>query len=135
MKKIIVLLCLGLIGCATVPGNNKVLRSTTKKTESNIKIVPAAKTGTAVKIETIVKTEPPVDLVEMDNIIEIFSDAIKNNPNDAGAYYNRAVAYFHKKDYENSWQDVHKAETLGIKIDSTFTGLVDKLKKASGREK
>ncbi len=121
MKKIIVLLCLGLIGCSTVPSRNKVLSTTSEKT----KVV--------LNSETVVNA--PVNQNEIDDIIAIFSKAIKNNPNYAGAYYNRAAAYFHKNEYDKSWQDIHRAEELGINVDDKFIELVNKLKKASGRDK
>ena len=113
MKKIIVFLCLVLAGCATV---------------SSHKVSPqAAKTKPA--------TIAVVDQKEIDNIIAVFTESIKHNPNYAGAYYNRAVAYFYKNDYDKSWQDIHKAEALGINIDVKFIELVVKLKQASGRDK
>ena len=112
MKKITVLLCLLLAGCATASRDGKIP-------------CQALKAGSATA----------VDQKEIDDIIVVFSKAIKNNPDYAGAYYNRAAAYFHKNDYDKSWQDIHKAEELGIKVDSTFIELVDKLKKASGRDR
>lgn len=112
MKKIIVLLCLVLAGCATV-SHEKVLPQTAK-----------AKPVTVV-----------VDQKEIDNIIAVFTESIKHNPDQAGAYYNRGSAYFYKKDYDKSWQDIHKAEELGIHIDVKFIELVGKLKKASGRDR
>jgi tetratricopeptide (TPR) repeat protein len=112
MKKITVLLCLLLAGCATASRDSKIP-------------CQAVKTGSATA----------VDQKEIDDIIVVFSKAIKNNPDYAGAYYNRAAAYFHKNDYDKSWQDIHKAEELGIKVDAKFIELVDKLKKASGRDR
>ena len=112
MKKIIVLLCLALAGCATVPSENKIPSQTAK-----------------------VAATVTIDQKELDNIIAVFSEAIKKNPNYAGAYYNRAAAYFYMKDYDKSWLDAHKAEELGIKSDPMLIELVAKLKRASGREK
>ncbi|MBU0548683.1 MAG: tetratricopeptide repeat protein [Candidatus Omnitrophica bacterium] len=124
MNKIIILLCLGLVGCSTVPRDNKILRSTSQES------------GIAENTESAINTlDVPIDQKEIDDIIAIFSEAIKNNPNYAGAYYNRAVAYFHNNNYDKSWQDIHKAEALGINVDSKFVELVEKLKKASGRNR
>ncbi len=64
-------------------------------------------------------------IIECDKAIEL-------NPNNGGVYYNRGAAYFYNKDYNKSWDDMHKAESLGYKVDSEF---IEKLKKASGREK
>ncbi|MDD5282249.1 MAG: tetratricopeptide repeat protein [Candidatus Omnitrophica bacterium] len=112
MKKTIILLCLVLAGCATVPSENKI-PSQASKVESTVTI----------------------DQKELDNIINVFSQAIKTNPNYAGAYYNRAVAYYYKNNYDKSWEDIHKAQELGFGNDSMLTGLVNRLKKATGREK
>ncbi len=77
----------------------------------------------------------PVGQKELDNMVSIFSEAIKNKPNYAGAYYNRAVAYYYKKDYDKSWQDVHKVEELSAEFDQSLAKLIGKLRKASGRNK
>jgi len=74
-----------------------------------------------------------INEAEMDGVISVFSETIKNNPEYAGAYYNRAIAYFYyQNNYEKCWQDVHKAESLGLKFSPDF---VQALKKASNREK
>jgi len=70
-----------------------------------------------------------------------FSSMIFKDSNNAGAYYERAVASFKwseetaeasGKDYDGVWEDVHKAESLGVKIDPDF---LNALKNVSGREK
>ena len=109
MKKILVLLCLGLIGCTV-----------------SIKESKAPFQATAAKTKYI-----PFEENEIDNMISVFSEAIKNQPNFAGFYYNRGIAYFYKKNYDKSWQDVHKAESLGYKFNVDF---IKSLRKASGRE-
>ncbi len=103
MKNFIVLLCLGLIGCATVAKETK--------------------TPPPVIRETVV-----VDQTEMDGVIAVFSEAIKKDPTQAGSYYNRAIAYFYKKDYPRCWEDVKKAESLGATFNDDF---IAALKKAS----
>ena len=62
MKKIIVLLCLVLAGCTTISSVNNIPPQTVKR-------------------EPIVA----VDQNELDDIIAVFSQAIKNNPDYAGA--------------------------------------------------
>jgi len=84
------------------------------------------------KLPEGVKKPVVADAAEMDSVIAVFSNAIKKTPNFAGAYYNRAIAYFYKNQYEQSWQDVHKAESLGCKFSADFLA---SLKKASQREK
>ncbi len=110
MKKIIVLLCLCLTGCATVAKE------------------PAPRHHRA----TAAKKPVAVNGMEMDSIIAVFTDAINKDPNYAGAYYNRAIAYFYKEDYEKSWRDVYVAQSLGCKFSESF---IVSLKKASHREK
>lgn len=62
-----------------------------------------------------------------------YNQAIEMNPNYVEAYYNRGVAWFKEGLYEQAWQDIHKAESLGYKdFDPKF---IESLKKASGREK
>ncbi len=51
---------------------------------------------------------------------------------DAKAYYNRAGAYYYKKDYDKAWEDVHKAQGLGYQINPEF---LKALCEASGRDK
>lgn len=80
----------------------------------------------------IIGKPAPVNQAEMDSVISVFSEAIKNNPNYAGAYYNRAIAYFYKNNYEQCWQDVQMAESLGCRFSADF---LKSLKKASRREK
>jgi hypothetical protein len=101
MKKIILLFCIGIMGCATV------------------------------RPQATVKKPVVVDQAEMDSVIAVFSQTIKESPKNAGAYYNRAIAYFHKAEYEKCWQDVHMAESLGLKFSDDF---IKSLKKASQRE-
>ncbi|MDP2830850.1 MAG: hypothetical protein Q8O02_01210, partial [Candidatus Omnitrophota bacterium] len=73
-----------------------------------------------------------VSEAEINSIISIFSEAIKKSPNFAGGYYNRAVAYFYKNNYEQCWRDVYMAESLGCKFSANF---LESLKKASRRER
>ncbi len=113
MKRIIVFLCLGIIGCTTVQ--------------------TAEKPKITLEANSIADTKPiPIDQKEIEEIIVVFSEAIQKNPNYAGGYSNRGLAYFHKNDYDKSWQDVHKAESLGCKFSANF---LESLKKVSGREK
>lgn len=111
MKIIIVLLCLALVGCTTVAKRSKAP-------------CPAAK-----------KDLVTVDQKELDHMISVFSEEIKKNSRYSGAYYNRAVAYYYKKDYDKSWQDVHKVQKLSTGLDPSLANLIERLQKASGRDK
>lgn len=68
---------------------------------------------------------------DYDQAISDYNKAIKIRP-DGSAYFERAFVYFLIKQYDKSWEDVHKAESLGSKLDQKF---LEQLKKASGREK
>ena len=68
----------------------------------------------------------------LDQAILDSSRAIELLPSLAEAYYVRGVTYFMKKDYDKSWENIHKAESMGCR---TRPEDIDALKKASGREK
>jgi len=108
MRGIIVLLCLGLIGCATAP-----------KVQKKPPVVEKA-------------VKKAISQEDLDRTITIFNETIKQNPSYAGAYYNRAIAYYYKKEYDKSWEDVHKAESLGLVFKPEF---IESLQKASCRKK
>lgn len=62
-----------------------------------------------------------------------FNKAIKLDPNYGDAYYKRAWTCYFLGKYNEAWEDVQKAESLGITINPKFlAALKDKL---SGREK
>jgi len=67
--------------------------------------------------------------------ISDFTRAIEINPNLAEAYNNRGLVYYTTKEYDKAWVDVHRAESLGYKQDKEDLEFLEKLKKASGREK
>ena len=60
------------------------------------------------------------------------SKAIQISPNYAKAFHNRGVIYLLRREYNKSWEDLHKAEALGYKINPRF---LEELKKTTGREK
>ena len=60
-----------------------------------------------------------------------FNQAIERNPSYAAAYNNRAIVEDQLKEYDNSWEDVHKAEELGYVVNFKF---INKLKEATGRD-
>jgi len=47
------------------------------------------------------------------------------------AYYNRGAAYYYKREYDQAWEDVHKAQSLGLQIRPDF---LKALREASGRQ-
>ena len=67
-------------------------------------------------------------------MIEAISDytkALEINPGDAGTYYARGFTYYFKKEYEKSWVDVKKAQSLGYSIHPKF---LEDLLDASGTQ-
>ena len=106
MRKAIIFLVLVLIGCASTGKEPLAQKSVDKKY--------------------------CIENSELDSAISSFTQAIKNNPNYGGAYWNLAKAYFHKKDYNKSWENLYKAESLCYKFDPAFK---ESLIKASGRKK
>jgi len=61
-----------------------------------------------------------------------YNKAIEIEPSDPEVYHNRAYTYFLKKEYDKAWEDVHKTEQLGAKVNSKF---LTNLKEESRREK
>ncbi|MCX5705025.1 MAG: hypothetical protein NTZ92_03060 [Candidatus Omnitrophica bacterium] len=103
---ILVLLCLIISGCATT--NKECVSKTSKSSEKNVSII---------------------DTAWLDKVINVFSEELKARPNQSGIYYNRAVAYYYKKEYDLSWKDVRQAQKLSGTIDPAF---LKKLTAASG---
>ena len=137
MKKIIILLCLGLAGCATAPKQSQPLPPAAKNAETKIETVKIPETKKKPEIAEVVKLGPAkaqviIDQSEIDSVLAVFSEAIQKNSDYAGAYYNRAKAYFYKKEFDKSWQDVHKAESLGCDFNTDF---LEALRMASGRDR
>ena len=69
---------------------------------------------------------------QYDQAIAYFNKTIEINPRYADAYHNRGVAYFSKREYEKAWDDVHKTESLGSRVNPEF---LQALREASGRQK
>jgi cytochrome c-type biogenesis protein CcmH/NrfG len=61
-----------------------------------------------------------------------YDEAIRLDPKRADAYAGRALLRFLEKDYDGSWKDVHKAQSLGGEVRPPF---LEALKKMSGRDK
>ena len=107
------------MGCATTPKESKGPYQAAKRLQS---ITGKKQTANANYISP----------KELNNIISIFDEALKKNPKYAGVYYYRAIAYFYKKDYINSWKDVFMAESLGCTFKGSF---IQSLRKATRAEK
>ena len=73
-----------------------------------------------------------LDSGNVDEAISFFSKAIEVSPRSGEAHYYRGLAYYLKKEYDKSWEDIHEAQALGYNLPADF---VDKLRKASGRQK
>lgn len=57
---------------------------------------------------------------DFDRAISNFTVAIGIEPRNAKVYFHRATAYRNKGLYEQAWQDVRKAQNLGLQIDPEF---------------
>ena len=59
------------------------------------------------------------------------NQAVDYDPEYAPVYETRANAFYHLKQYDNAWKDVHKFQSFGKDVSRDF---LDKLKNDSGRE-
>jgi tetratricopeptide (TPR) repeat protein len=59
--------------------------------------------------------------------------AIAIDPRYTDAYFNRARVLYDMGEYDKAWDDVHKAESLGVSDDMLYKGFINKLKEVSGR--
>jgi hypothetical protein len=100
------LLCLVISGCATT--NKECIGKAPRSSEADVTII---------------------DTTWLNKVINIFSEELKARPNQPGIYYNRAVAYYYKKEYDKSWDDVRQCQKLSGTIDPAF---LKKLGVASG---
>jgi tetratricopeptide (TPR) repeat protein len=72
------------------------------------------------------------DIGKLDLALADYNRAIAVNPKYAEAYSNRAGVNFLKREYGKAWDDLHRAEELGLQTDPKF---LEVLRKTSGREK
>lgn len=66
------------------------------------------------------------------NAIADYSKSIELNPNNGEVYYLRAICYYFTKEYDKAWDDVRKAQSLGVEI---RPGFIQDLQDASGQSK
>jgi tetratricopeptide (TPR) repeat protein len=67
----------------------------------------------------------------LDAALEMYDKALELKPDFARAYYNKAVVYWRKADYNQAWLDVDKCRELGEEPPRSFT---QKLARDSGRQ-
>jgi tetratricopeptide (TPR) repeat protein len=72
------------------------------------------------------------DKGDYDKAIFNYTKALEADTKFGSAYNNRAIAYYFRKAYDKSWEDVHRLDALGEKPNPDF---LKELKKASRREK
>jgi len=102
----LVLLCLVISGCATT--NKECIGKAPKSSVADVSII---------------------DTAWLNKVINIFSEELEVRPNQAGIYHNRAIAYYYKKEYDKSWEDIRQCQKLSGVIDPAF---LNKLEAASG---
>ena len=49
-----------------------------------------------------------------------YTKVIEIDPRNAEACYRRGMAYYFKKEFDKSWRDVHRAQSLGYKVEPGF---------------
>ena len=72
-----------------------------------------------------------INIGKFDEAITACEKAVAVKPDFAGAYYNRATAYYYKGNYDKAWADVKTCRRLGVDVDPK---LLAELRKVSGRE-
>ena len=65
-----------------------------------------------------------------DEALQMYNKAIELKPDAARAYYNRAVVYWRKGDYDQAWRDVEECRKHGTEPPK---GFVERLERDSGR--
>jgi len=55
-----------------------------------------------------------------DSVVAEANAQILKNPEDGPAYYNRAVARYYRKEYNDALNDLNKAKTLGVTVEDAF---------------
>lgn len=136
-RALALLLCLGLAGCGTIA------KKTAKPPESSvgqIAYIPKTEEKAAAAEEKTLTPEKKaapspenayiISQGELDNIIALFTQAIKSKPKNGGYYYNRALAYFYRGEYSKSREDFYKAIALGCAFSPEF---IQKLKQVSDK--
>jgi len=69
---------------------------------------------------------------KIDEAIADLTKAATINPKDYRIFYNRAISYFYKQDYDKSWDDLNTVDALGASVPPQ---LRQELIKASGRDR
>ena len=61
---------------------------------------------------------------QYDQSISQISRVIEKNPQNARAYYERGLVYYEMGQYDNAWQDVRTAQSLGYNVPAEFLKLL-----------
>ena len=67
---------------------------------------------------------------QYDKAILDFNKTIEIRPGHAQAYLGRLMVFYNKRDYDKAWDDVRKAQSLGLQVPASF---LKDLREASGR--
>jgi tetratricopeptide (TPR) repeat protein len=68
--------------------------------------------------------EPVPRADRYDRAISEFDSQLESNPYNARAYYERALVYYNKGEYDKAWQDVRRAQSLGYEVPAEFLKLL-----------
>jgi len=58
--------------------------------------------------------------------LEYFNSILEIDPEFAKAYLGRAIVYYYLKDYDRSWDEVHKAQHRGLEVNEHFLTTLSK---------
>lgn len=71
------------------------------------------------------------EMSRRNEVLDRLTREINKNPQSGEAFYNRALLYYYREDFQNAWADAQKAETLGYPIDKKFMKEVQELYETS----
>lgn len=68
--------------------------------------------------------EPAPNTDRYDRAISEFDFQLETNPYNARIYYERALVYYNKGEYDKAWQDIQRAQSLGYEVPTEFLQLL-----------
>ena len=69
-------------------------------------------------------SQPVLQSDRYDRAIRECDRVLEKNPRDARTYYERALLYYNKGQYDRAWQDVQRAQSLGYQVPPEFLRLL-----------
>jgi tetratricopeptide (TPR) repeat protein len=72
---------------------------------------------------------------DFDSALADYNKVIELDPNNGKFYWGRALVYYYKKDYKNTWTDINKAEEFGFQVPPAFLSELRKVSERSSLSK